>query len=240
MMEKLTVVIPVYNEAGAIEEVVRSFYEKVVHSATLEAGLIIAEDGSSDGTKEILQRLKKEIPFTLISDTKRKGYTKAFKDAMRLPVTEWVFFSDSDGQHEPGDVLKMFSARGDFDIVSGYKVSRKDPMHRVLLSVVYNSIIAMFFGLRLRDIDSGFKLMKKKMIDDVLPEVTEFDTCVMSEFILKAYLKGYKIKEVPITHYARKCGSTSIFKPQKLPRIIFGILRNLWRIKLKHSAKNKQ
>lgn len=234
----LSIVIPVFNETAVIEGVVRDFYTKVVRDIP-GARLIIAEDGSTDGTKEKLNSLSREIPFTLLSGRERKGYTKAFKDALRIAKTELIFFSDSDGQHDPADIFKLLKEMSGHDIVSGYKCPRRDPRHRIIISKFYNLLVWLLFGLKMKDIDSGFKLMKKQVIDNVLDDVVSFQHCVMSEFILKAYLRGYKIKEVPVNHYPRKTGSTSIFHPGRLPFIIVGLVHGLLKIKLsyRHTIK---
>jgi len=226
----------VYNEVRVIESVIRDFHEKVVRKMPY-VELIIAEDGSRDGTKEILKRLRKEIPFILISGEERKGYTRAFKDALRIADTEVVFFSDSDGQHDPSDFFKLLEELEHSDIVSGYKSTRRDPLHRIIISRVYNFLIYLLFGLKMKDIDSGFKFIKKEVIDNVLNEVTVLNYCVMSEFILKAHLRGYKIKEVPVTHYPRKSGATAIFNPTKLPAIVVGIIKGLMEIKFCYSRR---
>ena len=149
-------------------------------------------------------------------------------------------FSDSDAQHDPADFFKLLEVIEEYDVVGGYKSPRRDPFHRLVISRVYNSLIYLLFGLKMKDIDAGFKLIKKKVIDSVLGDVTIMKHCVMSEFMLKAYLKGYKITEVPISHYPRKSGGTSIFSPTKLPSIIFGLIKNLLEIKINYSgAKNK-
>jgi len=230
--KKITIIVPVHNEAGTIEHVVRDFYEKIAGKMP-HAQFVIAEDGSTDGTKEILKKLQKELPFTLVSTATRKGYSKAFYDVLKLARTELVFFSDSDGQHEPSDVYKLLEKIGEYDIVGGYKHPRRDPAHRVILSRGYNFLIRFLFGLNMRDIDSGFKVIKKTVIDDVLKNPLRFDCCVMSEFVLKAHLSGYKITEVPVSHYPRKAGSSTIFTPGRLPGIIASVLRGLLELKIK-------
>lgn len=240
-ISNLSVIMPVYNEADVIESVIMDFYKKVVEKIP-NTKLIIAEDGSTDGTKEILNALSKKIPFALISTKERKGYTQVFKDALRIADTELIFFSDSDGQHEPNDIFKLLRELNRNDIVSGYKFPRRDPLHRIIISNVYNYLIYLLFGLQMKDIDSGFKLIKKEVIDNVLSEVVSFKHCIMSEFVLKAYLSGYKIKEVPVNHYPRKSGNTAIFAPKKLPLIISSLIRNLLKIKfelLKHKKRWK-
>ena len=92
----------------------------------------------------------------------------------------------------------------------------------------------------MKDIDSGFKLIKKRVIDNVLNDATSFKYCVMSEFILKAYLSGYKVKEIPVNHFPRKSGKPAIFTPTKLPLIIIGLIKNLFKIKFSYKKeKNK-
>jgi len=234
-----SIILVVYNEAGVIENVIKDFYEEVVKKVP-NAKLIIAEDGSTDGTKEILNALNKKIPFVSVSSNERKGYTKAFKDALRIANTELVFFSDSDGQHKPADVFKLLKEINENDIVSGYKFPRRDPIHRVIGSNIYNNLIYLLFGLKIKDIDSGFKLIKKKVIDNVLNEVTIFKYCVMTEFVLKAYFSGYKIKEVPVSHYPRKSSKSTIFTPKKLPLIIISIIKNLLEIKSEWAKRKKK
>jgi len=234
---QITIVIPVYNEAKVIEEVIRGFYTKVMRRLE-NAELLIAEDGSTDGTKTILARLKEEIPFTLVTGETRKGYTRAFKDALSIPKTGLIFFSDSDAQHDPEDIFALLQTIEGQDIVSGYKSPRKDPLHRIILSLGYNGLINLLFGLKMKDIDSGFKLIRREVIDAVLPSVKSFNYCVMSEFILRANLAGYRIKEVPVKHFARKAGGTAIFQPAKLPGIVLGLIKNL--IELKTSEGNRR
>ena len=236
---EISIIIPVYNEAGVIEHVIKAFYEKVVKRLP-HARLIVAEDGSTDGTKDILKRINEEIGFTLISSDSRKGYTTAFKDALGVAKTDLVFFSDSDAQHDPEDIFKLLGEIGTNDIVSGYKSPRRDPVHRVLLAKGYNLLIHLLFGFKMRDIDSGFKLIKKEVIDKILPDVRDMKWCVMSEFILKAHLAGYRIKEVAVRHYPRKAGTTSLFTPARLPLIILGLMMSLLKIKFGYSGKRNK
>ena len=235
MIKELSIIMPVYNEATSIAQVIRQYYEQIILKRP-NIKLIIAEDGSQDGTKEILQELRKEMVFELISGEGRKGYTKAFKDALASADTEWVFFSDSDGQHDPQDILRMMEESYGVDIVSGCKSPRRDPWHRVFIANVYNLLIRIMFGLNIKDVDSGFKLIRKNVIENILPQVHLMKYCVMSEFIIRSYLAGYKIKEVPVTHYSRASGETNIFHLNKLPGIILGLIGNLRDIKKEYSG----
>lgn len=231
--KNITVVMPVYNEAGMIEYVVRDFYEKVVKKIP-HVQFVIAEDGSTDGTKDILHKLKKEFPFTLVTSEKRKGYTEAFYDALKIVNTEFVLFSDSDNQHDPNDIYKLLKEIKDCDIVSGYKMPRRDPGYRIIISKAYNLLIWLLFGLKMKDIDSGLKLIKKKVIEDILKEPLRFKYCAMSEFILKAYLGGYTIIEIPVSHFPRKKGNSVIFTPLRIPVVILILIKELLKLKFKY------
>lgn len=230
-MPPISLVIPVYNEVEVIEKVIREFYDKII-SKLEPAEFIIAEDGSKDGTKEVLLKLKEEIPITLVMGEERKGYTKAVKDALKLPKYDIIFFSDSDGQQEPDDFWNLMKNIDENDIVVGYKHPRRDPIFRVFVSKVYQLFNFLIFGIKLHDINCGYRLIKKKVLDDVLDEVSLLPNFVSSEIIIRAYLKGYKIKEVPVTHYPREFGASRGLPVSRIPIEVVKLLIGLFKLKL--------
>lgn len=232
-MEKLppiSLVIPVYNEVEVIEKVIRDFYDKVIQKVP-ESKFIIAEDGSTDGTKEVLNKLAEELPITLVMGDERKGYTKAVKDALKLPKTDIIFFSDSDGQQEPDDFFELIKHINENDIVVGYKYPRRDPIFRVLISKVYQVVNQVIFGLKLHDINCGFRLLKKEVLDDILDDVTLLPNFVSSEIILRAYLKGYKVKEIPVRHYEREFGGSRGLPVARIPIETLKLVKGLLKLK---------
>lgn len=231
LIENISLVLPVYNEARVIEEVVRSYYNNLFKKCK-NSEFIIAEDGSDDGTKEILQKLNKQIPFILVTSNKRKGYVNAVKDALKLAKKDYVFFSDSGGGHDPRDFWRLAKFIEDYDMVIGYKEIRKDPFNRIILSRGYNFIIGLIFNIWFRDIDCGFRIIKKSLIDDILKETNTLNYCIFSEFTIRAYKKGYKIKEYPVKHFRRYIEKIKTFAPLKLPKIILSLLIGLLRIRL--------
>src|SRR3989338_1132806 len=171
-MQKISIVIPVYNEAENIDSLVRSFY-KILEKLP-DSEMIIAEDGSTDGTKEKLTQLKNQILFTLISGEKRKGYNQAVKDALKTSKKDIILFSDSSGQHDPNDYFLLSKYINDYDMVVGYKSQRQDPLFRLILSKGYNLILRLLFGIKLHDINCGFRLIKRNVIEDILPQTNTF------------------------------------------------------------------
>lgn len=234
---KVSLVMPVYNEAKIIEHVVRDYYNTIIKKLP-NSEFIICEDGSNDGTKEILKKLKKEMPIKLITGDKRKGYPKSIRDALKLPKNDIILFSDSDGQHEPQDYWKLLKKINECDIVIGHKKYRNDPFHRLLFSRGYNILAGLLLGIWLNDIDSGFRVLKKKVLNDVLEESTTLKECTNSEITIRAFKKGYKICEIPVKHYPRKYGDTKSFKLGKISGVIVDLFLGLLKLRSELSKNN--
>ncbi len=233
---KVSIAMPVYNEAEIIEKIISETYEKVVKRGNFE--FIVVEDGSNDGTKEILKKLGKKYNLRLFMDSGRRGYHGALKYALTIPKNEVIFFSDSDGQHDPSNFWDLYKYVDDYDIISGFRVIRTDPFHRIVLSRIYNFSLLPLFGTFFRDSNCGFKIIKKRVIDDVLGDVKYIKFGFSTEFLVLAKKKGYKILEVPVTHRERKTGRATQFEIRRLPKAI--ILQILGMIRLKRFLINSR
>jgi glycosyltransferase involved in cell wall biosynthesis len=198
-LESLSIVIPVYNEARVIERVLRDFHAKIA-PAVGDLELIVAEDGSTDGTPSILARLAPELGLRLVSGERRKGYTGAVKDALQLPTKEWVLFSDSDGQQEPDDFFAMSTLAPRYDVILGFKAKRQDPLPRLLLSRGLRLANRALLGARLRDANCGFRLMRRSAVEAVLPRCHLLPQFINAVFALRALAMGLRVTEVPVTH----------------------------------------
>ena len=232
MTYDLSIIVPAYNEAKSIPRVLDEIYNKIIASFPGTAEVVIVEDGSTDGTKEILMQLQKERKFRLVTGVERKGYNRALKDALSLAQGTYVFLSDSGGGHEMSDFFKLYQYAQYYSIVSGYKKKRHDPFHRILLSRVYNLYISALFAHRFYDIDCGFKIYHKAALDQVLPQVHTLQECITTEIVLRIYKQGGNIKEVPITHYARKLeGPARTFSMKKIPVLVSRLFLDLIKLR---------
>jgi glycosyltransferase involved in cell wall biosynthesis len=189
--------------------------------------MIVAEDGSNDGTREILMALKNDLPISVFSDATRKGYAKAAGDALRKSSNEWVFFSDSDGQYCPSDFWQLWENRSGYDMIIGRKLQRSEGVYRTVLSNGFHGIANNMFGLRLNDSDCGFRLIRKRLIDSIVNEVKFLKYSFWAEFTIRASLKGFKVSEIPIHHAERNYGSTQIYATSKIPLIVLKQLYGL-------------
>ena len=225
----VSVVFPVHNESFIIEQTLRNYVAEF-EDRIEDLEFIVAEDGSTDDTKAVLERLEKELPIQLHMSDERKGYQQALKDAISHATKPWLFIVDSDYQFAAIDFWRLEPHREDYDVVLGIKRPRKDPFYRVLLSWGYNVLLRLFFGLPYRDMDTGFRLIRRSSADDIAPSV-RFMSFFTAEFVVRAHVAGCRIKEVPVPHYARKIGSTSIFYISKLFLICFHQFAGLIRLR---------
>lgn len=233
----VSVVFPVYNEAYIIEKTIKSYYSELKGKIGFE--MIVAEDGSTDGTKEILKRLKSELPIRVYMSDKRKGYLKAIKDSLKYPKYEWIFLVDSDYQFDAADFWKLLPHTGKYDIILGKKVKRKDPFYRIILSKGFNFLLRFFFRMPYRDMDTGFRLINRKVLKKVMHEI-RFLKYFTSELVVRAYHEGFKIIEIPVTHFERKKGSTNVFPIRRIPFVIVEELVGLLRLKMEIDTRKKQ
>lgn len=221
----LSVVLPVHNEAPIIRKVVTGFYTEII-SEFKDSELIVAEDGSTDGTKEILLALSKKLPkMTLVLGEKKKGYMMAARDALLISRGKLILFSDSDGQHDPRDFWRLHPAilrDNGVGIVNGARFERRDSLHRRIFSFAHNSMVSVLFGLPRFDFNSGFKLMRREVVNSVVGDIRHLKYGFSTELLIRAANAGFGIVEVRVNHRERGNvqGRGAQFAPLKLPGAI--------------------
>ncbi len=221
--EPVSVILIAYNEAEVIAGEVEAFYREVVEKLP-GSELIVAEDGSTDGTGEILRTLAERLPIRLVQGPRRKGYKQALLDALELPRHGWVLFSDTGGKFNPEDFWKLEPWRDRFDLIVAVKVSRKDQWYRRLMTRAFNSLISRYFGFRVRDIDSGFRLYRRDLARAITGKKLIFRDLINAEITLRMLATGARLKEVPVIATARPNQSRGM-PPKRIPGVICHILR---------------
>lgn len=225
----VSLVFPVHNESFIIEQTLRNYIAELA-TRVPELEVIVAEDGSTDDTKVVLERLEKELPIKLFMSDERKGYQDAVRDAISHATQPWLFIVDSDYQFAAIDFWRLESHRKSHDVILGMKSPRKDPFYRVFLSWGYNLLLRLFFNIPYRDMDTGFRLIRRSVAEELAPEV-KYMSFFTAEFVVRAHYAGHEILEVPVHHYARKIGSTTIFFISKLFLICIHQFIGIFRLK---------
>ena len=241
LSEKVSLILPVHNEAENIETVIRGFYTELGDKIDLE--IVVAEDGSTDGTKAILSKLSKDIPMVLLMDSQRLGYAGGLKRGLEKATGDYVLFCDSDGQHFPSDFWDLFGAKTNYDMVDGWRIDRADSQFRRIMSGVFQGFAKIFFNIRgLADITAPYRLVKRSLAVRIANQVKYMKESFWTEFTIRAAVYGAKIKEVPIRHRLRLSGDTVVYTPGKIPKIVYyqfkGMLKLRWELSVQ--PKNQQ
>ena len=204
MMSKkysISVIFPVYNEEDNIKKVIKEAIDFLLSQRKFnEYEIIIVNDGSKDNTNSILKELKPITPnLKIISHPKNLGYGQALMSGIQQADFDYIFFMDADGQFQIGELEKLAVYLPEFAVILGYREKRKDNLYRKVLGKSYSLLLSLFFGLKLKDVNCGYKLFEKNVLNcrDVISRGGVF----YGEVLLKAKHKGYKFKEVPVKHF---------------------------------------
>ncbi|MBU0518260.1 glycosyltransferase family 2 protein [bacterium] len=233
----ISVVFPVHNESFIIEQTLRNYIAELKDRVP-DFEVIVSEDGSTDDTKGVLERLAEELPIKLFMSDERKGYQRGVVDAISHATKPWLFIVDSDYQFAAIDFWRLDQYRKDYDIILGMKAPRRDPLYRILLSKGYNLLLRLFLRVPYRDMDTGFRLIRRDIADQIAPQV-HYMSFFTAEFVVRAHYQGCRIIEVPVPHYARKIGSTTIFYVSKLFLICLQQFFGLLKLRKDLLSKNK-
>jgi glycosyltransferase involved in cell wall biosynthesis len=137
-----------------------------------------------------------------------------------------VFYTDGDAQYDPSELSQLWARMTpDADLVNGYKISRSDPLHRIVIGRLYHHIVSTMFGLTVRDVDCDFRLMRRSIFERIHLEKTSGVICL--EMMKKIHDAGFRIVEVPVHHYHRAYGKSQFFNFRRIGKTAVDVLR-LW------------
>lgn len=204
----LSVFFPAYNEETNIGTTVRKALGVVRGLEEVEEfEIIIVDDGSSDQTGEIADRLASEFSEVKVVHHKQNcGYGGALKSGFEHSKYEWVAFTDADGQFDFQEIEKFLPLAKNYDLILGYRLGRADSFLRRLFTWGWSLLAKILLGLSVRDYSCGFKLIKKEVFDAVQPLVGE-EKVTQIEMLVKAKKKGFRFAEVGVHHYPRTAGT---------------------------------
>lgn len=222
MSHKIAIVMPAYNEADVIAEVVAKWTDLLLTGFKKEDNpvLIVVNDGSKDKTFEILTELAKTNSVLVPVNQPNGGHGNAVVNAYRKAVemkAEYVFQTDSDDQFETADFFKLWEKREESNFILGYRKQRFDAPIRLVITRILKFSVFSFFGVFIEDSNIPFRLINgnflKKMLSK-LPEPVPFAPNIFLSVMAKK--SGNKIFSIPITHKDRHTGEVSIRKMKLL------------------------
>jgi dolichol-phosphate mannosyltransferase len=226
---RIEVVLPAHNEAESIGQTIVEFYHVVHEVQGFPISFLVCEDGSTDGTCDVITALGTELPVRLLSFPVRKGYSRAVVDGFRATTADLVAFIDSDGQNDPADFAALYEALREHDLVVGYRNPRRDARVRLLMSGAFGLVYRALFPVRLKDPSCPFLLLRREALQTILEgRVGILKQGFWWEFNARAVAAGLSIAQIPIHHRSRTAGSTRVYRPRKLPRLVAEHLHGLF------------
>ena len=215
MKDTLYIVMPAYNEAANIEEVISQWHPvcERINAEGNVAKLVIANDGSKDNTFQIMQRLQGKYPFFVPIDKPNSGHGATVLYLYRYAIADdatFVFQTDSDGQTLPEEFWQMWDHRHEFDFQIGTRGGRQDGASRVFVTKTLRLVVWLMFHVWVKDANTPFRLLKVeklKPILDVIPQDYNLANVAVSAIAVRWH---YNIGWYPITFRPRQGGVNSI------------------------------
>lgn len=202
--KSISVVLPAYNEEYNIFDVIKETFN-FLSSITDNFEIIAVDDGSIDRTTQILEKLKgTDSRLKVIRHLKNIGYGAALCSGFKKAQKDLIFMMDADRQFDISEITKLIPYIKDYDIVVGFRIQRKDPFYRCFLGYCFNFIIKILFGIKIKDINCGFKLFKRDSLQKMV--LITKGSLISTEIMALANRNKLKIKEVGVNHYPRAYG----------------------------------
>lgn len=225
-VESISAFFPCYNDEATIASMVNLAFV-TIDKVGADGEVIVIDDGSTDGSPHVLKELLDEHPrLRVVTHEQNRGYGGALLSGFASATKQWVFYTDGDAQFDPAELeLLVAEAAPDVDVVQGYKIRRADNLARRVIGRVYHRFVSLMFGLKIRDTDCDFRLIRRAMLERIRLEHSSGVICV--ELVRKLQDAGARFVEVPIHHYPRLYGHSQFFRLSAVARSLWD-LAGLW------------
>jgi len=230
LIPELSVFFPAYNEEKNIKATVESVIE-VLKEITEKWEIIVVNDGSTDKTQSVVEKMIKKYPenVELVTHNPNKGYGAAIKSGLYNATLSWVAFIDADGQFDFKEITHFIDIanRENADLVIGYRLKREDPFIRIVIANLLKIWNFVLYQVWFKDADCGFKLVKKQVIDKI-PKLQTESAITETEFLIRSKRAGFKISEIGVRHYPRSQGSQTGGNPKVIWKALIESFK-LWK-----------
>ena len=225
----LTAFFPAYNDQHTIESIVRTAAEEI-RKITDDFEVLVVDDGSKDGSAAILDRLAAELSFLrVIRHERNLGYGAALISGFANARKDLIFYTDGDGQYDVREMHNLLALlKPNVDLVNGYKVKRADAWYRILIGEAYRKAMRCVFRLQIRDVDCDFRLFRRYVFETISLESRSGVICV--EMAKKFERAGFRMAEVPVSHYPRLHGRSEFFRVRHLVYTFRGLMKVWWNL----------
>ena len=206
----LSLAIPAHNEAENLPGLLARC-RAALPALAPDWEIVVVDDGSTDGSGDAAREAMagEEGRLRVVRHERKSGYGATVGDGLRAARGDFVAFMDGDGQFDPADLAQLAGLiAGGADLAGGWRIKRADPWHRSVVSKTFNFLVRLLYGIRFRDLDCGFKLMRRPVLEAVSPLIARA-ALINTELYFKAHRAGFKIEQTGIPHHPRLAGVRS-------------------------------
>ncbi|MEA2668103.1 MAG: hypothetical protein QOJ33_1037 [Chloroflexota bacterium] len=205
----LSLVIPAHNEAPNMTKVIGNSIA-VLDRLAPDWEIVLVDDGSTDDTAAVVRAAMGPAAARLrvITHGGKRGYGITVGDGLRAARMDYVAFMDGDGQFDPADLTTLAGLMPTTDLAAGWRQHRADPGYRLVIAGVFNVLVRTLYGVRVRDIDCGLKLMRREVLEAAAPLLAR-SALLNTELYFKARRSGLRVQQAAVNHYPRVAGVRS-------------------------------
>jgi glycosyltransferase involved in cell wall biosynthesis len=223
---------PAYNEGANLPILVRAA-DETLRAATPVYEIIVVDDGSTDDTPAVLHALRAGYPaLRSLRHPRNAGYGAAVLAGLRAARHDLVFFCDADNQFDVRELPKLLALIDGADLVTGYRRTRRDPAHRRLNAFLWNALVRLAFGVKVRDLNCAFKLLRRDTLERAgLHDMTATGAAINAELLARLGKANARIREVEVSHHPRIHGRQTGASPGVILRAFKEIVTLYWRLR---------
>jgi glycosyltransferase involved in cell wall biosynthesis len=220
---------PCYNDAGSIEEMVRRVHT-VLPAVAERYDITVVDDGSADDSIARLRALQAEVPcLRIVEHGRNRGYGGALRSGFQAATQEFVFYTDGDGQYDPRELPRLVHLMRDgVGLVNGYKRNRADAFYRKLTGGTYEWMARAVFGIRIRDVDCDFRLIRTAYVRRI--PLTFESGAIGLELVYNLQAAGCRAVETGVRHYPRMYGRSEFFSVRHVANLVRDVLTFWWTV----------
>ena len=220
---RVSIVLPAHDEEPNLAEAIRQAIE-TAERLFAEYEVIVVDDGSRDGPRGVAEAAAAaNMRVRVISHSSNGGYGEALRTGFRSSRLDFVFFTDADLQFDISELERFLPYAGTVDAVVGYRLNREDPLGRRLAAYAWNLAVRVLFYVPARDIDCAFKLLDRRVLDEI--EIESLGAMFNTEMMVRLGRRGASVVEVGVHHYPRRAGQARGATPRVIAVALLELLR---------------
>ena len=228
-IQSLSIMFPLYKDKRTVREMIKNSLV-VAKKITNKYEIIIIDDGCPEKSGLIAKKIsKKNKKVKVIFHKKNLGYGAAIKTGLRRSKNQWIFQTDGDAEYDVFDLLRLIKLTDTSDLIITYRYKKKYNTIRIIISWIYNVILRLLFLTNFKDISTGSRLIKKKIMKKI--KLTSNSPFIGAELAIKSSYKGLIVREIGIHTYPRTFGTGSSVSFKNILLTIRDMIRLFFNIK---------